>query len=153
MKPYLFSLLFVVGVASAAGVQKWTDSSGKVHYGDQPPANTKTTPVKSGQSLSGNLSGNLKNTATSEGFYGIPLYSDRQKVEQTNSDYAATMRFVSSANAATVINFYQQQIKQKYKYEFTGGTAHFSFKIGDVNKLVTIDNYQGQADVTLVSEK
>jgi glutaredoxin len=43
----LLVVAFAVSFATAqAQVYKWTDPSGKVHYGDQPPAEAKTEKVK-----------------------------------------------------------------------------------------------------------
>ena len=42
------ALLLAASLALPAGAQiyKWTDSTGKVHYGDKPPAGAKTDQVK-----------------------------------------------------------------------------------------------------------
>jgi hypothetical protein len=38
MKRFLIPLLFLTCNSQAAGIQKWTDENGQVHYGDSPPA-------------------------------------------------------------------------------------------------------------------
>ncbi len=45
MKHPLLLLLFVSGLASAAGIQKWIDEDGVVHYGDTPPLRVQAEPV------------------------------------------------------------------------------------------------------------
>ena len=42
----LLLLALAASFAAHAQVYKWTDPSGKVHYGDRPPAETKTEKVK-----------------------------------------------------------------------------------------------------------
>ncbi len=42
MKRLLIPLFFLACNSHAAGIQKWTDETGQVHYGDSPPA--KVTP-------------------------------------------------------------------------------------------------------------
>lgn len=42
MKRLLIPLLFLACNSHAAGIQKWTDEDGQIHYGDSPPA--KVTP-------------------------------------------------------------------------------------------------------------
>ena len=45
MKHPLLLLLLVSGLASAAGIQKWVDEDGVVHYGDTPPLRVQAEPV------------------------------------------------------------------------------------------------------------
>ena len=42
MKNIIFLLILVAPVAANAGVYKWVDENGKVHYGDQPKASQPT---------------------------------------------------------------------------------------------------------------
>jgi glutaredoxin len=42
----LLAVLLALGIPAAAQVYKWTDSTGKVHYGDKPPDDVKTSQVK-----------------------------------------------------------------------------------------------------------
>jgi glutaredoxin len=47
MRPILLLALFAaLSLPALAQVYKWTDSTGKVHYGDQPPEDTATQRVK-----------------------------------------------------------------------------------------------------------
>ncbi|TAN72328.1 MAG: DUF4124 domain-containing protein [Gallionella sp.] len=48
MKNYLFILLMLSGANAFAGLNKWVDENGKVHYSDQPPpANVKSETLRS----------------------------------------------------------------------------------------------------------
>ena len=42
MKNIIFLLILITPVAAHAGVYKWVDENGKVHYGDQPKASQPT---------------------------------------------------------------------------------------------------------------
>lgn len=46
MKRLLFLVLLVTSNSFAAGIQKWTDDKGQVHYGDSPPVKTETESVR-----------------------------------------------------------------------------------------------------------
>jgi hypothetical protein len=45
MKHPLLLLLLVSGLTQAAGIQKWIDEDGVVHYGDTPPLRVQAEPV------------------------------------------------------------------------------------------------------------
>ncbi len=45
MKHTLLLLLLVSGLVQAAGIKKWIDEEGVVHYGDAPPLQVQTEPV------------------------------------------------------------------------------------------------------------
>jgi len=45
MKRFLIPVLFIVGNSYAAGIQKWVDEKGNVHYGDTPPVKAKTQTI------------------------------------------------------------------------------------------------------------
>lgn len=46
MRKTLFALILLAApLSSHAGLYKWEDSSGKVHYSDVPPPDAKTTPI------------------------------------------------------------------------------------------------------------
>ena len=45
MKRFLIPLIFIACNSSAAGIQKWTDESGNVHYGDTPPVKAQTQSI------------------------------------------------------------------------------------------------------------
>ena len=48
MKKILLILLTLVSASALAGLHKWVDADGKVHYSDQPPpANVKATTLRS----------------------------------------------------------------------------------------------------------
>jgi len=48
MKNFLLILLTLTSASSFAGLNKWVDANGKVHYSDQPPpANVKATVLRS----------------------------------------------------------------------------------------------------------
>jgi glutaredoxin len=42
----LMALAMAMSVPAAAQVYKWTDSTGKVHYGDRPPDDARNAPLK-----------------------------------------------------------------------------------------------------------
>jgi hypothetical protein len=46
MKRLLIPLLFLACNSHAAGIQKWTDENGQVHYGDSPPTQVKPEVVR-----------------------------------------------------------------------------------------------------------
>ena len=46
MRPYLLVLALLLSTPAAAQVYKWTDPSGKVHYGDRPPDDAKKQELK-----------------------------------------------------------------------------------------------------------
>ena len=45
MKRLLFPVIFIACNSYAAGIQKWVDENGQVHYGDSPPAQTQTESI------------------------------------------------------------------------------------------------------------
>ena len=45
MKQLLFLIIFISGNSFAAGIQKWVDEEGQVHYGDRPPVKVQTEPI------------------------------------------------------------------------------------------------------------
>lgn len=51
MRKYLFVLLMLCGANAGAGLNKWVDEYGKVHYSDQPPpASVKATTLRTSPS-------------------------------------------------------------------------------------------------------
>ncbi|MDJ0880861.1 MAG: DUF4124 domain-containing protein [Gammaproteobacteria bacterium] len=46
MKRLLIPVLIFTSSSYAAGIQKWVDDNGQVHYGDSPPAKTQTESVR-----------------------------------------------------------------------------------------------------------
>jgi len=52
MKPSLILLALFLALPASAGVYKWTDAQGRIHYSDSPPAAAKTSQLKL-QSFSG----------------------------------------------------------------------------------------------------
>lgn len=46
MKRLLIPFLFMAGTVQAAGIQKWVDESGQVHYGDSPPTSAQTEEIR-----------------------------------------------------------------------------------------------------------
>ena len=46
MKRLLIPILLISSSSFAAGIQKWVDESGQVHYGDRPPVKTSAEPVQ-----------------------------------------------------------------------------------------------------------
>lgn len=57
MKKFLLILLTLASVNVFAGLNKWTDADGKVHYSDQPPpANVKTKILRTSPVAAGSLS-------------------------------------------------------------------------------------------------
>jgi len=46
MKPTLILLALLLAWPAAAGVYKWTDTQGRIHYSDSPPPAAKTTQLR-----------------------------------------------------------------------------------------------------------
>ncbi len=46
MKPTLILLALLLAWPASAGVYKWTDAQGRIHYSDSPPAAARTTQIK-----------------------------------------------------------------------------------------------------------
>lgn len=46
MKRLIIPILFLACNSHAAGIQKWVDENGQVHYGDSPPARVSTEAVR-----------------------------------------------------------------------------------------------------------
>ncbi len=46
MKNIAAALLFCVSLAAHSEIFRWTDAHGKVHFGDDPPTNTKAEEVQ-----------------------------------------------------------------------------------------------------------
>lgn len=42
----LMSIIFITCNSIAAGIQKWVDEGGQIHYGDSPPARVSSEPIK-----------------------------------------------------------------------------------------------------------
>lgn len=46
MKPCLMLLALLLALPASAGVYKWTDAQGRIHYTDSPPPTARTTQLK-----------------------------------------------------------------------------------------------------------
>ena len=46
MRFLIYLTLILIGTVNAAGIHKWVDEEGNVHYGDTPPVSVDTKPVK-----------------------------------------------------------------------------------------------------------
>ncbi|HZW24476.1 MAG TPA: DUF4124 domain-containing protein [Gallionella sp.] len=46
MKKYLFAILILSAANTDAGINKWVDEHGKVHYSDQPPVGVEATKLR-----------------------------------------------------------------------------------------------------------
>jgi hypothetical protein len=46
MKRLIIPVIFIACSSHAAGIQKWVDEDGQIHYGDSPPAKSKTEQVR-----------------------------------------------------------------------------------------------------------
>ncbi len=46
MNRLLILVLFIAGNSFAAGIQKWSDEKGLIHYGDNPPAQAETESIR-----------------------------------------------------------------------------------------------------------
>ncbi|MDJ0832645.1 MAG: DUF4124 domain-containing protein [Gammaproteobacteria bacterium] len=46
MKRFLLPIIFIACNSQAAGIQKWIDESGQIHYGDRPPAKVTSEEIK-----------------------------------------------------------------------------------------------------------
>lgn len=53
MKKLMFVLMILASANAGAGLNKWIDANGKVHYSDQPPAGIDATPVRAAPSPAG----------------------------------------------------------------------------------------------------
>lgn len=45
MKRFFFPMIFIACNSYAAGIQKWTDEGGNIHYGDTPPMKTESQTI------------------------------------------------------------------------------------------------------------
>ncbi len=103
--------------------------------------------------INNNVAADASTGSNANSFYRIPLYSERLKVEKKSSDTNVTMRFITRSSVAKVVNFYKSNITEKYKIQEAGGSTIFSYKVGEFNKMIEIQDFFGKADVTLLSEK
>ena len=46
MKRLLIPILFICSNSFAAGIQKWVDEDGQIHYGDTPPVKISSEPIR-----------------------------------------------------------------------------------------------------------
>lgn len=46
MKRFLILALFVASASHAAGIKKWVDENGQIHYGDSPPARANIEDIR-----------------------------------------------------------------------------------------------------------
>lgn len=46
MKRLLFLALIISAQSHAAGIKKWVDDKGQIHYGDSPPAQVQSEPIR-----------------------------------------------------------------------------------------------------------
>ena len=63
------------------------------------------------------------------------------------------MRFLTSSSVIAVSNFYKNNIKEQSKLENVDGTIYITYRSTDLNKMITIQDYFGKADVTILAEK
>lgn len=153
-KYFLFSVsLMLCSVnASAQKIYHCENADGKKSFQGTP---CKTTTLKvedapKGSSTDGDRKGNSGNE-----FYGMPVHSSATKKEITDDDTigAASMRYMSNISSAEMLMFYRSSIPLKHKEDNLGDTVILSYKVNDLNKMITIVNYFGKADVTIQSEK
>lgn len=93
--------------------------------------------------------------AHAEEFYGIPVHPDAAKKEVVDVKEipVATMRYITAVKPQDMRAYYKARLPATAKVDDSGGSVMFMYKVGDKNKAVTIQNYFGRADVTVVSEK
>ncbi len=46
MKRFVLPIIFIAFNSHAAGIQKWIDDDGQIHYGDRPPAKVTSEEIK-----------------------------------------------------------------------------------------------------------
>ena len=94
MKPCLaVILLSLIGLNAHAGVNKWVDSEGNVHYSDAPPPEVKTETVR-------NISGKGQTEAPAS--YSPKSYSEREaemKKSRLEKEEAAQKKAQEETNA------------------------------------------------------
>ena len=85
MKRFLIPMMFIACNSYAAGIQKWTDESGNIHYGDAPPIKTKTESVRVSRPPS-NPGKPLPRLTTGDSADGSQQKTTGTKVEQKKQD-------------------------------------------------------------------
>lgn len=85
----------------------------------------------------------------------MSVHPSAAKKEVTDDDAIgiASMRYISTISSAEMLMFYREKIPLKHKEENLGDTVIQTYKANDLNKMITIVNYFGKADVTIQTEK
>jgi hypothetical protein len=90
-----WALMLASGVALGQGLNKWVDEKGRVHYGDQPPANAREQPITRGtlSNVGGPGGGSRPSQAASGAAYApdaslkeFDLMEQKQKSAAARSD-------------------------------------------------------------------
>ncbi|UXY16923.1 DUF4124 domain-containing protein [Chitiniphilus purpureus] len=136
--------------AAASQVYHCKDAQGKKSF-QSTPCESTTLKVQQAKSAGGGG----KATSSGNHFHGIPIHPSAQKKEITEdkSIPVATMRYIAPISRAQMVDFYKRNISVKYKEEDLGDTIMLSYKIDGLNRMVSIQDYFGLADVTLGTEK
>lgn len=155
MKKYLaFAIsVFLLSIhASAEKIYHCENADGKKSFQGTP---CKTTTLKVEDAPKGDSSTDTTKSNSGNEFYGMPVHPSAAKKEVTDDDAigAATMRYISNISSAEMLMFYRGKIPVTHKEDNLGDTVILSYKVNDLNKMITIVNYFGKADVTIQTEK
>jgi hypothetical protein len=149
---FAVSLLLLSIHASAEKIYHCENADGKKSFQETP---CKTTTLKVEDAPKGDSTTNGKQSTSGNEFYGMPVHPSATKKEVTDDDAigAATMRYMSNISSAEMLMFYREKIPLKHKEDNLGDTVILSYKVNDLNKMISIVNYFGKADVTIQTEK
>ena len=106
MKRFLIPVLFIIGNSYAAGIQKWVDEKGNIHYGDRPPVKAKTQtinvthpPTNPGKPLPRLSNGNKdKEESTNETQQNTQKPRTNKKNQELCEKYKANYNIISTSD-------------------------------------------------------
>ncbi len=139
MKKILFILIFITTTINA-GVYKWTDEKGNVHFGDRPTNQNKATElIYDTESRAGitNSSGNNKERAR----MAKELENDRKERENNREErrVAKKKKREQCSQSKKRLHFYQQT-NRIFKYKENGERVYYD----DKDRNVKIKKYKKQ---------
>jgi len=146
------SVLLLSMNASAQKIYHCENADGTKSFQEKP---CKATTLKVEDAPKGDSAGEGEKRNSGNDFYGMPVHPSAAKKEVTDDDAIgiASMRYISTISSAEMLMFYREKIPLKHKEENLGDTVILTYKTNDLNKMITIVNYFGKADVTIQTEK
>jgi hypothetical protein len=156
MKFYFACALTVLLLSINANAQKiyhCENADGTKSFQEKP---CKATTLKVEDAPKGNSAGDGKKRNSGNDFYGMPVHPSATKKEVTDDATIgiASMRYISTISSTEMLMFYREKIPLKHKEETLGDTVILTYRTNDLNnKMITIVNYFGKADVTIQTEK